>query len=444
MNVLGGAHLNAGRTDDAMRLEENALQLGKARLGPDRRETLTSMNNLAKCYIDVGQTNEAIRLFEEALKVRTAKWGADDPGTLIPAVNLASAYRDSGRSDDAVRVLEEAFGRRQTKPRSDTDPNVVAMMPFVVDTYRRSDRLQDALPILEAELPANALTWQVRGELHAGHGQPDQAAEEFLKAIDLSSDELKPRSSETDRVRVCSELARLDQAFDRVCEFRPDEPAVWIGRAQRRVLQGHWNDALADYAKVIESCAVSNETDEYAWLLLLVNDRSRYRKFCQGVVARRRSHSIHSSPSTWRVPALLPLENVGGAQLVQWAEQGAKADARPWFIHALALRNTVPASSRRPSKSAEKSNAANWGTGATSPKQGPKAQNWLVMAMSHYRLGHAAEANECLATAPDRRRIPAQEARRAGRNAPSRLDRNPSPAARSRCAAERQRLESTN
>jgi Tetratricopeptide repeat len=73
-----------GRTQEALKLREETLQLQKAKLGPDHPNTLTSMNNLAVSYEAVGRTREGLKLREETLQLQKAKLGPDHRSYLIP------------------------------------------------------------------------------------------------------------------------------------------------------------------------------------------------------------------------------------------------------------------------------------------------------------------------------------------------------------------------
>ena len=136
-------------------------------------------------------------------------------------------------------------------------------------------------PRLNAQ-PSDERAGSTRAQIHAALGQTDEAAAEFVRAIDMSDDAawwFSPRKS------VCRELARWNEVWEKVAELRPEETTLWIGRAQYRALRGQWAEAASDYAKVIHSRGISDESFEYAALLLLLDDRPGYQRFCQELVA---------------------------------------------------------------------------------------------------------------------------------------------------------------
>jgi tetratricopeptide (TPR) repeat protein len=100
-------------------LYEQALELAKARLGPDHPSTLTSMSNLAVGYWRKGQLDKSIPLFEEVLQRRERKFGRSHPDTLLTIGNLGVNYRDSGRLSEAIPLLEEATSAVSNYPRLD-------------------------------------------------------------------------------------------------------------------------------------------------------------------------------------------------------------------------------------------------------------------------------------------------------------------------------------
>ena len=85
----------------------------EAKLGPDYPDTLTSRNNLASAYRAAGRTAEAIRLDEETLRMREAKQGPDHPDTITNRNNLVGAYESLGCWADAETLRRENLDRRR-------------------------------------------------------------------------------------------------------------------------------------------------------------------------------------------------------------------------------------------------------------------------------------------------------------------------------------------
>ena len=90
---------------------------------------------------------------------------------------------------------------------------------------------------------------------------------------------------------------------------------------------------------------------------------------------------------TWGVS---PRPVVPARQIVKRAGEPVQATYRtPWDLHYLSLAHYRNGEFERAIELAEESNGGNWATSV-------KALNWLVLAMSHSRLGHAADVRKSL------------------------------------------------
>jgi tetratricopeptide (TPR) repeat protein len=78
-------------------------------LGPDHRNTLASMQNLANSYADLGRHADALKLREETLARRKATLGPDHRDTLMSMMGVAHSYTDLGRHREALQLREEAL-----------------------------------------------------------------------------------------------------------------------------------------------------------------------------------------------------------------------------------------------------------------------------------------------------------------------------------------------
>ena len=79
----------------------------KAALGPDHRDTLATMRNLANSYAAFNRYDEAIELEEQALARANATLGDDHPDTLWLRMDLAISYADVHRYDAALELFAE-------------------------------------------------------------------------------------------------------------------------------------------------------------------------------------------------------------------------------------------------------------------------------------------------------------------------------------------------
>jgi hypothetical protein len=69
-------------------MNEEALRLRRAALGPDHPDTLQSLHNMASFDHDVGRIGDTIRPNEEAIKLKKARLGPDHPETIMGTGNL--------------------------------------------------------------------------------------------------------------------------------------------------------------------------------------------------------------------------------------------------------------------------------------------------------------------------------------------------------------------
>ena len=222
----------------------------------------------------------------------------------------------------------------------------------------------------------------------------DDAFAEFVKAIDLSKD----TQYQSARVGVWRLLAQWPELFDRVAKIRPDETAPLVGRAEYRARLSQWTEAAADYSGVIHSRPTAgDETVEYAFLLLVLGDVKGYQNFCKELVTRPgEPRDDISAFQMARACSAAPCEAVEPSRLVQWATQAAATNAQPWHKHVQGLAYYRAGQFELAIEKLKESNESGW-------KEDPAgAQNWLVLAMAHQRLGHDDEAHECLITARKR------------------------------------------
>jgi serine/threonine protein kinase/tetratricopeptide (TPR) repeat protein len=110
---LGLSLLRLGMAERAIGLFARSRATREAMLGADHRDTLSSMNNLARGYHDAGKLHLALPLLEETLQRRRATLGNSHRDTLISMNNLASAYRDVNQPAKALPLLRETLELRK-------------------------------------------------------------------------------------------------------------------------------------------------------------------------------------------------------------------------------------------------------------------------------------------------------------------------------------------
>ena len=147
-NNLAGAYESAGRTDDALAMNEQVLVDRSRVLGEDHPDTLTSLNNLAGTYESRGRLTEAITLYEQVLVDRSRVLGEDHPDTLASGNNLACAYRSAGRLTDAI-ALNEQLVIEHTRVLGKDHPHTLTSRNNLARTYLAAGRTEEAIALFE-------------------------------------------------------------------------------------------------------------------------------------------------------------------------------------------------------------------------------------------------------------------------------------------------------
>ena len=169
-------------------------------------------------------------------------------------------------------------------------------------------------------------------------------------------------------------------------------------RARLRVFQRDWKRAAADYARVYESLASIDRAKvppeggaalvDYGCVLLLLGDHLGFDDLCNKCADRVGDSPAWVSDLT-RAWAVSGRPVVAAQQIVERARNALRTNSAPWDLHILSLAHFRNGEFERAIERALESNEGNW-RGST------KALNWVVLAMAHSRLGHAAEARKYL------------------------------------------------
>ncbi|WP_157849814.1 MULTISPECIES: tetratricopeptide repeat protein [Streptomyces] len=106
---LATSYRRAGRTDDAVALQERVLADHERIFGSDHPETLICRNNLATSYQQAGRTDDAIRLQERVLADHEHSLGSDHPDILTCRNNLAMSHWQAGRGREAIAMLSRTL-----------------------------------------------------------------------------------------------------------------------------------------------------------------------------------------------------------------------------------------------------------------------------------------------------------------------------------------------
>jgi tetratricopeptide (TPR) repeat protein len=265
--------------------------------------------------------------------------------------------------------------------------------------HKQPDLAADTFAKAAASSPTDAALWVETARELVRLEQWDRAAEHFLHAIDLQPAEHGVGAA---RAATCRELAHSPLALDRALRERPNDTDVLTGRARVRIERGEWKEAATDFARVVELSPPDERSFECAAVLLILGDEAGYRK-----VVTRLVEQIGDTRDPFlayvlaRTCSLVPNSGIDAARAVAWAEQAvAERPKVGWYLHALGLALYRKGEFEAAIGRLTESEKADW----------EPVMDWLVLALCHHRLGHAAEARKYLARATEllARRPPAK------------------------------------
>jgi len=237
---LAFTYSDLGRSGDALPLEERALAISEAVLGPDHPDTALRLGNLAATYDDLGRSGDALPLKERALAIAEAVLGPDHPDTALRLGNLAFTYKELGRAGDALPLEERALAISEAVLGPD-HPDTAGRLGNLACTYRDLGRPGDALPLEERALviteailgPDHPRTALRLGNLAATYGDlgwPGDALPLAERALAITEMVLGPDHPDT-ALRL-GNLARTYSALGRPRDALPfEERALMISEA---------------------------------------------------------------------------------------------------------------------------------------------------------------------------------------------------------------------
>jgi tetratricopeptide (TPR) repeat protein len=252
----------------------------------------------------------------------------------------------------------------------------------------RWDDAEAALAEAVRARPDLAALWLERGRYYATRSQPEKAAADFARALDLAPEDRRWGSL---RSAMILDLAPWDRAYAKLLESRPGDGHLWTGRGRYYAVRDRWDRAAADFARGIASAPPdSQEWFEHACLRLLVGDGAGYREFVREM---RRREGRTDDPLVAFILArsciLTPDPVVEPVQAIRWAEQAVASERNAWYLQVLGTAHYRAGHYDEAIRRLEESNAGDW-------KEDRKTQNRLVLAMAYQRLGAATKARALL------------------------------------------------
>jgi tetratricopeptide (TPR) repeat protein len=267
----------AGRYQEALPLQQRALEIHERALGPEHPGIATSLNNLAGLYQAMGANNQALPLYQRALKIREQALGPEHPDTAASLNNLAALYWAMAAYDQALPLYQRALKIREKAlgpEHSDTSVslNNLAMLYHSMGAYDQALPLfQRALTIREKVLgpehPATATSLSNLAGLYEDQGAYAKAVPLHQRALQIMEKALGPEHPRTatslnNLALQYRSLGTYDQAlplYQRALKIRekalgpehPDTAVSLNNLAELHEAMGAYDQALPLYQRAL-------------------------------------------------------------------------------------------------------------------------------------------------------------------------------------------------
>jgi non-specific serine/threonine protein kinase/serine/threonine-protein kinase len=225
------------RFADAERLLREALPVARRTLGPEHKQTLSVMYGLAGVFLDGGHFQEAEKLYREGLEISLRVLGPEDPYTIANRQGLGWAYEGEHRYAEADGLLRESLAayRRVLGP---VDPGTLIAVDHMARHLWAVKRYQEAASLMHELVEARV---RVLGPEH-----PDTLWAE--NNLGIAYMEQQHRYAEADRVF----RGTLTTARRVVGENHDLTGALIFNLACLAALQGHRAEALATLRQAVD------------------------------------------------------------------------------------------------------------------------------------------------------------------------------------------------
>jgi eukaryotic-like serine/threonine-protein kinase len=146
--ALGISWRNRKQFAAAEKQFRRALELRRQHLGPQAPATLSSQRCLGATLSEAGRTEEALPILEDALAQLRAVVGSDDSETLLCLDNLGAAYVRARRLPEAEALQKEAVERGDKIEPADSLERLRRRRQLA-ETLLKMNRANEAVPLLK-------------------------------------------------------------------------------------------------------------------------------------------------------------------------------------------------------------------------------------------------------------------------------------------------------
>jgi tetratricopeptide (TPR) repeat protein len=176
---------------EAEAMHRNALAARRKLPGRQQIDVAESLNKLAELLWQQHRRDEAEPMFREALEIRLRLSPDDAPGMAMSFRNLGGVLREQGRLSEAVQIYREALPKYLEAWPGDLEQD---LRPLSEELFHQNksaelDLLFESILTPAAEHRPKAVEiLRVRGTVRARRGQFPEAALDFRRIVDLSSE----------------------------------------------------------------------------------------------------------------------------------------------------------------------------------------------------------------------------------------------------------------
>jgi tetratricopeptide (TPR) repeat protein len=371
-------------------------------------------NNLGLALYHKNQLDEAMAEYRMAIDI--------DPKFAMPHFNLGLAHSAKHQLDEAIAEYGRGIELNPTDVNAWRNRGIVyyalrqwnealtdftkatELEPMDVNAWRNrgcvyyvlrqwNKALTDFTKATELE-PKNVLAWGNRGNAYVNLRKWDKALAAYSKVVELDR---KQTHGWTNRGLAYSQLGQWDKAladFSQAIELDPKFAPAWNNRANAYAVLGLWGKAAAD----MDQALVPNDPlrwMELASFRLQAGDSAGYQKACAGMLERfgqtKDPIIAHQIALSCLLGSRAERDQKLPVQLAELAAAGAPRD--PWCLitRGMALYR---AGQFEAAVSQLRRVLKTWPENpfARPAADGAPILTWLVLAMTHQRLGHAEDA----------------------------------------------------
>lgn len=293
MHTMSGVYSNLGLYDNAVMLDERALELRLETLGPDHPDVAETLFALGALYSQQARYQDAEEVHQRALAIRESEFESGHPAIAESLNGLAQVYWYLGRSDAAEANYLRALDIRETA-FGVAAPEVANSLVHLGWFMEREGRFEEANEFLERGLSIReealgedhflvAETLDLLAQIDIALGKQEQAETRLLRALAIRREVLEATHPD-----IGTSLLLLGRLYR--TEQRYEEALLSLGRARE-----HFASALGE-----DHFQVAVVLEDLGWALAQTGQwteaESAYRS--QLEILRRRFSPDHTLVGT--------------------------------------------------------------------------------------------------------------------------------------------------